>query len=68
MRSRFSLLRPVLFTLGGALIGFLYYWFFGCTNGCVITSNPYRVTLYTALIGWLIAGATKKEDNHSCNM
>lgn len=68
MSRKKSRIRAAIFTLVGALVGFLYYRFFGCTNGCAITSNPYLTTLYTAFIGWLIAGATQKEDNDSCSI
>lgn len=40
----------------GALAGFLYYRFVGCSTGaCPITSNPLSSTLYGALMGGLIA-------------
>lgn len=52
------LLRPVLFTLGGALAGLGYYYLVGCSTGaCAITSNPYVTMLYTGLIGLLLSGA-----------
>ncbi|WP_281693366.1 DUF6132 family protein [Agathobaculum desmolans] len=54
-------LRPALFALAGAAAGWIYYHFFGCTNGCPITASPYRTSLYIAVIGWLIAQATKPE-------
>ncbi|MBL7814794.1 MAG: hypothetical protein JNL70_07285 [Saprospiraceae bacterium] len=39
---------------GGALAGYLYYYFVGCANGtCAITSNPINSTLYGAFIGIL---------------
>ncbi|MCF8221366.1 MAG: hypothetical protein K9I25_05625 [Crocinitomicaceae bacterium] len=33
-------------TLLGMLVGFLYYRFYGCTEGCMITGNPWRSTAY----------------------
>jgi len=33
-------------TLTGMLVGYLYYRFYGCTKGCMITGNPWRSTLY----------------------
>lgn len=68
MNRKKSLIRTALYVLSGALVGFLYYQFFGCSTGCAISSNPYLTMLYTAFVGWLIAGATKKEDNHLCNI
>ena len=39
----------------GALGGYLYYYYVGCVSGtCPITSNPYRMMLYGALIGYLV--------------
>jgi len=39
----------------GALGGYLYYYYVGCLSGtCPITSNPYRMTIYGALIGYLL--------------
>ena len=53
-----KLLRPVLFTAGGALVGLGYYYLVGCSTGtCAITSNPYITVLYTRLIGFLLSGA-----------
>jgi hypothetical protein len=39
----------------GALGGFLYYYFIGCTSGnCAITSNPYMSILWGAVLGYLL--------------
>lgn len=36
----------------GALLGYLYYYFIGCTgNSCPITSNPWSTIFFGALIG-----------------
>lgn len=52
-------LRPVLFTLGGALAGLVYYYAVGCSTGsCIITSSPFTSMAYMALIGALLSGAT----------
>lgn len=37
----------------GSLLGFAYYYFWGCTNGCTITSSPTISTLYGAFMGGL---------------
>ena len=51
-------LTPLLFTLGGALVGLAYYYFVGCATGsCAITSNPINSMLYMGLMGWLLSGA-----------
>lgn len=61
-------IRPVLFTLGGALAGLAYYHFVGCASGsCAITSNPLGSMLYMGLIGWLVSGIFGKGCD-KCNM
>ena len=50
-------LIPLLFTVGGALVGLAYYYFVGCATGsCAITSNPISAMVYMGLIGWLLSG------------
>lgn len=39
----------------GGVAGYLFYAFFGCTNGCTITSNPMWMTLYGMASGFLVA-------------
>ena len=39
-------LIPLLFTVGGALVGLAYYYFVGCAAGsCAITSDPVNTML-----------------------
>jgi hypothetical protein len=46
----------------GAIAGFLYWKFIGCSSGtCAITSKPFNSSLYGALMGFLVAGMLKKE-------
>lgn len=46
----------------GAVTGFLYWKFVGCSNGtCMITSKPINSTLYGALMGFLVAGIFTKK-------
>ncbi|MBS1918646.1 MAG: hypothetical protein JST17_00170 [Bacteroidetes bacterium] len=53
-----------LFIIGmatGALGGYLYYCFIGCTTGtCPITSRPLNSTLYGAVMGGLLFSLFKK--------
>ena len=62
-------IRPVLFILGGALVGFAYYYFVGCTTGsCAITSDPVYSTIYMGLIGWLLSGVFGRACEGGCSM
>ena len=55
MKKRLKkLLRPLLFTLGGALAGLAYYYLVGCSSG---TSNPLSSMLYLGLAGLILSGA-----------
>ena len=46
----------------GAVAGFLYWKFVGCSSGtCMITSKPINSTLYGAVMGYLVAGMFKFE-------
>ncbi|MEX1188962.1 MAG: hypothetical protein WED33_06870 [Bacteroidia bacterium] len=56
-----SLLIVSVSALIGGLIGYSYYHFYGCTNGCSITGSPINSTLYFAFIGFLLPGLFKKK-------
>lgn len=46
----------------GAIGGFLYWNFIGCTSGsCSIMSNPYNSTVYGSVMGGLVFSMFKKE-------
>ena len=46
----------------GAVAGFLYWKFVGCSSGtCMITSKPINSTLNGAVMGFLVAGIFKNE-------
>ena len=54
--------RDLIGSTLGAVAGFLYWKFVGCSNGtCMITSKPINSTLYGALMGFLVAGIFKKD-------
>jgi len=45
----------------GAIGGYLYYHFVGCTSGtCAITSKPLNSTLYGAMMGVFLFNIFKK--------
>jgi len=48
--------------IAGAIAGYAYYHFVGCTSGtCSITSRPLNSTLYGAMMGGLLFSIFKKE-------
>jgi hypothetical protein len=52
----------------GAIAGFLYWRFVGCTSGsCPLTSQWHTTTLYGAVMGYLLSSPSKgkkvKEEN-----
>ena len=55
--------RIILFgSIIGGLLGYLYYYFIGCTSGtCAITSKPINSTIYGAILGGLIVSLFKKK-------
>lgn len=61
-------LKPVLFIVGGALVGLAYYYLVGCSTGaCPLTSNPFITMAYMGFIGWLFSGIFGKGCSDSCN-
>lgn len=46
----------------GAMAGYFYYQFWGCTSGCAITSSPVNSTIYGAFLGVLVFNIFKKEE------
>jgi hypothetical protein len=48
----------------GAIAGFAYYYFVGCSSGtCAITSSPINATVYGSIMGGLLFSMFKKEKN-----
>lgn len=55
-------LRAIVFTVGGAFVGWAYYYFVGCANGtCFITSDPLISMGYMGVLSWLISGVFNKD-------
>lgn len=52
----------IIFTLLGAIGGYLYYEFYGCTSGCAIKSNLHYMTGYGALLGFILSFPAKKKE------
>ena len=62
-------LRPLLFTIGGALMGLGYYYVVGCSTGsCPITSDPIVMMIYMGIVGLLLSGLFGKGCGDKCNM
>ena len=56
----------ILGVLIGAVSGFLYWKFIGCTSGkCAIKSNPYLMISYGGLMGGLVINLFKKQNQSS---
>jgi hypothetical protein len=51
--------------LAGAAAGWAYWYFFGCTNGCAITSSPLNSTAYGAVMGGLVLHSFKRSPGPS---
>ena len=50
------------FLLLGAIAGYSYYYFIGCSGGgCPITSNPYISSGYGMMVGLLLSFDSKKK-------
>ena len=66
--DKIFLLKRALPVLGGAVLGYAYYYFIGCTGGtCPITSNPYISTVYGAIAGLILSMPGKKKKDAAVN-
>lgn len=45
-----------LMLLLGALVGYGYWYFWGCENGCPIKSVWYKMMAYGGFMGWVVGG------------
>lgn len=55
------ILKIMIGTVIGAILGYLYYRLVGCQSGsCPITSNPYASIIYGAVLGFLISNSFAK--------
>ena len=62
-------IRPLLFTIVGALVGLGYYYVVVCSTGsCPITSNPIITMIYMGVVGLLLSGLFAKGCGGKCNM
>ncbi|GEM_PF-499230 len=61
--KEYASLRHLAGLLLGAVGGYAYWYFYGCTEGCTITGSPLNSTLYFAFMGYMAVGLfpVKKE-------
>ena len=55
-------LRLGLFVAAGALTGLGWYYLFGCSGNCAITSSPWVTMGYVGVIGGFLSAATEKKE------
>ncbi len=52
----------------GAIGGYLYYHYVGCVSGsCPLTSNPWSMTIYGAVMGMLLFDMIGAKAKHKSN-
>lgn len=61
MLSKKEGIKLASFTIVGGLLGYAYYHFIGCKNGCPLQSNAMIMTLYGAFTGGIIGFPLKKK-------
>ncbi len=50
--------KPVAGIVIGGTLGFLYYYFVGCSSGtCAITSNPFSSILFGSAMGFFVVNS-----------
>lgn len=50
--------KPFLAVFTGGILGFLYYFFVGCSTGtCAITSNPYSSIMMGGFMGYFLVNS-----------
>ena len=50
-----------LFVAAGALAGLGWYYLFGCSGNCAVTSSPWMTMAYMGVIGGLLSVVTEKK-------
>jgi hypothetical protein len=62
--------KNIIFTVLGALCGFLYAHYVGCITGtCPITSNRFVATVFFSFFGYILSieSKSKKEEKNDTN-
>jgi len=53
-----TFLKSAIAVLVGGLVGFLYYYFIGCSSGhCAITGSPLGSIIFGGLLGFFIVNS-----------
>ena len=66
--KKLDLLRPLLFILGGIVVGLGYYYVVGCADGtCAVASDPMKTVIYMGLVGFILSGVLGKGCDCGCN-
>lgn len=45
----------------GAIVGYGYWYFYGCVHGCTITGSAFNSSVYFAFMGYLVVGIFKPQ-------
>jgi uncharacterized membrane protein YedE/YeeE len=68
MKKQLDRIRPLLFILGGIVVGLGYYYVVGCAGGtCAAASDPMKTVIYMGLVGFILSGVLGKGCDCGCN-
>lgn len=56
-------IKIILFMVVGAVLGYTYFYFFGCETNCSLKSDWRITTFYGSVIGLILAFPTKKKSD-----
>ena len=54
--------RIGIFVAAGALAGLGWYYLFGCSGNCAVTSSPWMTMAYMGIIGGLLSEVSKRKE------
>lgn len=55
-------IRILIFVAAGALLGLGYYYLFGCSGNCSVTSSPWMTMAYMGIVGGLLSVVTLRKE------
>lgn len=56
-------IKLIIFIAVGGVLGYAWYHFYGCTNGCPISSSWSKMTVIGALFGGIVGFPVKSNKN-----